>query len=580
MEEREMFLDERAPNTDESAITSIISSGHPREGLEGWRWPLILTCLGLTMLIVGYDVSNVANVQTSVYEAFGHVELLPWVAVGYSTLSAATAPSWRKATAIYPLKVVFFISELLMLIGSILAGAATNVDMVIIGRVITGFGSAGAIMTGSIYVLLLTTPIEYARYMGLLGVCWAIGLVLGPIVGGAFAQNSHATWRWAMYINIPFIGLILTIAVISLPSLSADQSTTASTKLTSIDWIGALSHFSFVILSSVVLIFSGSTWDWGFGGTIAVWVITGVLFIFYTVQQLKPLFTTREHQIFPVALFFENRNFLLIFISTFAAGGSYGIALYYTPLFFAFTQGLSPLDASVRLLPFIGSFILSTIVSAVLLPRLRIFPPFYILSGAMMLAGAGGLSTIEPNTPDGRILGLDTLVGISVGLIWQSGNAVMSRLVSDDPGLDKSNPVEVERNEARKASLRQDTAMIHLVSQLFGVSVALSCAGCVFQNLGYNKLHDSISSLGNFSDKDIRDALAGVDSSIFRSGQDPRVIGLAVEGITTTIGKIEWIAFAGGAITLIAGLFMKWEKLDFEVQSSDNAEEMKVNNVV
>lgn len=68
------------------------------------------------------------------------------MAVGYSTLSAATAPSWRKITAIYPLKVIFFISELLMLIGSILAGAATNINMVIIGRVITGFGSAGAIM--------------------------------------------------------------------------------------------------------------------------------------------------------------------------------------------------------------------------------------------------------------------------------------------------------------------------------------------------------------------------------------------------------------------------------------------------
>ncbi|KKP01719.1 major facilitator superfamily transporter [Trichoderma harzianum] len=508
------------------------------------------------MLIVGYDVSNVANVQTSVYEAFGHVELLPWVTVGYSTLSAATAPSWRKITAIYPLKIVFFISEFLMLIGSILAGAATNINMVIIGRVITGFGSAGAIMAGSIFVLLLTTPTEYARYMGLLGVCWAVGLVLGPIVGGAFAQNSHATWRWV------------------------NQGSAASSRLTSIDWIGAISHFAFVILSSMVLIFSGSTWDWGFGGTIAVWVITGVLFIFYAVQQLKPLFTTREHQIFPVALFFENRNFLLIFISTFAAGGSYGIALYYTPLFFAFTQGLSPISAAVRLLPYIGSFILSTVAAAILLPRLRIFPPFYILSGAMMLAGAGGLSTLKPNTPDGRILGLDTLVGVSVGLIWQTGNAVMSRLVSDTPGLDKSNPVEVERNEARKASLRQDTAMIHLVSQLFGVSVALSCAGCVFQNLGYNKLHNSISGLGNFSDKDIRDALAGVDSSIFRAGQDPRVIGLAIEGITTTIGKIEWIAFAGGAVTLIAGLCMKWEKLDFEVQSSDSIEKMKGNNVV
>lgn len=48
-----MFLEEGVPNTDESTNTSIKGSGHPREDLESWRWPLILTCLGLTMLIVG-----------------------------------------------------------------------------------------------------------------------------------------------------------------------------------------------------------------------------------------------------------------------------------------------------------------------------------------------------------------------------------------------------------------------------------------------------------------------------------------------------------------------------------------------
>lgn len=53
MEERRMFLEEGVPNTDESTNTSIKGSGHPREDLESWRWPLILICLGLTMLIVG-----------------------------------------------------------------------------------------------------------------------------------------------------------------------------------------------------------------------------------------------------------------------------------------------------------------------------------------------------------------------------------------------------------------------------------------------------------------------------------------------------------------------------------------------
>ncbi|RFU81915.1 major facilitator superfamily transporter [Trichoderma arundinaceum] len=483
MEQLRIDREERPGSVDDSVETFECTSRHPREGLESWRWPLIVISLMLTMLIIGYDVSNIANVQTSVYEAFGHVELLPWVAVGYSTLSAATAPLWRKIAAIYPLKILFLVAEFLMALGSILAGVAPNMNTVIIGRVITGFGSAGAFMSGSIYILLLTTPTEYAQYMGLMGVSWAVGLVLGPIIGGLFADNIHTTWRW-----------------------------------------------------------------------------------------LIPFCTTRERQIFPVGLFFENRAILLIFISTFAAGGSYGISLYYTPLFFAFTQGLSPIDAAVRLLPYICSFILSTVLSAGILPRARVYPPFYILSGALMMAGAGGLSTIEPTTPSGKILGLDTLSGISVGLIWQTGNAVMSRLVRDIPDLDRNDAAEVAENEARKVSLRQDTAMLHLVSQLFGVSVALSCAGCVFQNFGYSKLRQYISGLGNFSSQDIRDALAGVDSNIFHSGQDPRVFRLAIQAITTTIARLQWIAFAGGAVTFIAGLCMKWEKLDFEPESAGKGE--------
>lgn len=373
-----------------------------------------------------------------------------------------------------------------------------------------------------------------------------------------------------MYINIPFIGLILVLAAISIPVLYAEPNTLL--KLNNIDWTGGILHFAFIVLFNLVLIFSGSTWSWGFGATVAVWVIVGVLFIFYAVQQFFPLFTTRRRQIFPIGIFLENRAIPLIFISTFAAGGSYGIALYYTPLFFAFTRGLSPIDAAVRLLPYICSFILSTVLSAGILPRLRVYPPFYILSGAMMMAGAGGLSTIEARTASGKILGLDALIGISVGLIWQTGNAVMSVLVRGTPHLDEHDAARVTGNEPRKIASRQDTAMLHLVSQLFGVSAALSCAGCVFQNVGYHKLQRSLTGLGQFSSQDIRDALAGVDSSIFRSGQDPRIIGLATQAVTTTIAKLQWIAFAGGAVTFIAGLCMKWEKLDFGVEPTSVAE--------
>jgi MFS family permease len=40
-----------------------------------------------------------------------------------------------------------------------------------------------------------------SSYMAIYGIFWALGLLLGPIVGGAIADNQHATWRWVSIIG-------------------------------------------------------------------------------------------------------------------------------------------------------------------------------------------------------------------------------------------------------------------------------------------------------------------------------------------------------------------------------------------
>lgn len=60
------------------------------------------------------------------------------------------------------------------------------------------------VLTGFIrlvtYNTVLARPTEHARLNGLLGMSYAIGLILGPVIGGAFAENEHATWRWVCVI--------------------------------------------------------------------------------------------------------------------------------------------------------------------------------------------------------------------------------------------------------------------------------------------------------------------------------------------------------------------------------------------
>ncbi|KAI6267724.1 hypothetical protein MCOR27_008702 [Pyricularia oryzae] len=93
-------------------------------------------------MFLGYDISNVANIQASVYYTFGHVELFTWVAIGYIAFNVCMMPLCRRLSAFGNLKMQFYIYILIFAAGAAIAGAAPNINCVIIGKAITGIGGA------------------------------------------------------------------------------------------------------------------------------------------------------------------------------------------------------------------------------------------------------------------------------------------------------------------------------------------------------------------------------------------------------------------------------------------------------
>jgi hypothetical protein len=230
-------------------------------------------------------------------------------------------------------------------------------------------------------------------------------------------------------------------------------------------------------------------------------------------------------------------------VATCGGGAAQGITLYYTPLFFQFTKGDSALRAAVRLLPFICFFIFFVMVAGASLPVIGRYNLYYLIGGGLIVTGGSLLYTIDTTTPNSRIYGYEILVAAGGGLCWQNAYAVAV--------------VNVSLKDSSKA-----LGFINL-AQLGSISISLAIAASLFQNLGFLELRKAFADYP-YPDDYIRSALAGRISPVFSSA-DETVISIAIVAVAKTIQKTFALVIAGGALTLVSSLLMRFEKLNLGI---------------
>lgn len=273
------------------------------------------------------------------------------------------------------------------------------------------------------------------------GLIWGIGTVLGPVVGGAFEKVN---WRWAFYINLVIGGLVAPVYLFLLPAFDPSPNTKYSKRIARIDYAGAILSIGALVSLIMAINFGGTKYAWNSGPTIALFVVSGVLFIVFAVQQKLALLTTIADRMFPVH-FFKNKEALLLFVLAAACNTAAFIPIYYIPVYFQFTRGDSALDSAVRLLPLIFVLSATILANGFLMSKIGYYQPWYVVGSILaLIAGVllckfmswpDGLTSnppiarIDRDTARGSIYGYEVLLGIGTGAYIQAGYAVIQAVV-------------------------------------------------------------------------------------------------------------------------------------------------------
>ena len=135
-----------------------------------------------------------------------------WVVTTYLVANAVSLTASTFLTQRLGRKTFFLICLALFTASSVLCAYASNLDALLLFRIVQGLGGGGMVPVAQSILADAFPPEKRGQGFALFGVAVVVAPVVGPTLGGWLADNF--SWRWAFMINAP-VGLI-TMGLIAL----------------------------------------------------------------------------------------------------------------------------------------------------------------------------------------------------------------------------------------------------------------------------------------------------------------------------------------------------------------------------
>jgi len=321
----------------------------PGDDLSQAEIRTIIFGIMLAMLLAALDQTIIATALPTIGRELGDLEHLPWVVTVYLLTATAVTPLYGKFSDSHGRRVTMLIGIAVFIVGSVACALAPTMFALILARGLQGLGGGGLIALAQTIVADLVPPRERGRYQVYFASVFMTSSLLGPVLGGFFAEHLH--WSVIFWINLPLGLVALVIAHRELKKLPRFH------RPHRLDLLGAL-----LLVVATVSLLLGLSW----GGLRYPWGSLPILGLFAGSALVWGLFSLRmrlapEPLIPPGVL--QNPVVRMGTLSACFGMGTYIGLTIYLPVYFEAVRGLSASLSGLALIPLMAGTVVGATVS-------------------------------------------------------------------------------------------------------------------------------------------------------------------------------------------------------------------------
>lgn len=379
------------------------------------RW-LALALIAMAQFMVIMDTSIIGVALPEIQADLGFSQgNLSWVFNAYVVAFGGLLLLGGRLSDLFGARRMFGAGWFILLVGSVLAGAAGTVAVELTGRAVQGVGAALIAPSALTLLMMLfgAEPKELTKALAIYGAAAPAGGTAGVFLGGVITE--YVSWPWVFYINIP-------IAVIALLAAPALMPAGGAGGRGAVDVVGALTVTGG--LGAVVFgIVRAPEVGWASAET---WLVlaggVALLGIFVAVQA------ARREPLVRLSIF-RTPNLGAANLAQMLLGGAWIPMWFFLNLYLQQVLGYSAFPSGAALLPMT---VLIMIGMVALAPRAigRFGPKAMTVTGLAVLAiGMAWLSLIRPDgsfVADVLPASLVAALGMSLAFIPSLGTAISS----------------------------------------------------------------------------------------------------------------------------------------------------------